>query len=153
MRPEETIDFQLKYTWQNVSRMYNEFASNFGGTMSVGFVLLNIDKENGTPSTALGPKMGMEPTSLSRILKNMEDNKLIFRKPNPSDGRSVLICLTKFGIEKREDAKKAVITFNDEVLQHVNQQDYDAFMRVTKKVNELIDNKKIYRTKTVRAGI
>ena len=108
---EETIDFHLKYTWQNVSRMYNEVASNFGGTMAVGFVLLNIDKDHGTPSTALGPKMGMEPTSLSRILKNMEENDLISRKPNPQDGRSVLICLTPFGLEKREDAKKGRFNF------------------------------------------
>ena len=147
MRPEETIDFHLKYTWQNVSRMYNDVALNFGGTMSVGFVLLSIDIEEGTPSTALGPKMGMEPTSLSRILKTMEQNNLIWRKPNPKDGRGVLICLTEFGIEKREDAKEAVITFNTKVVENVSKQDLDTFIKVTKKVNQLIDDDKIYNNK------
>ena len=33
-------------------------------------LLLSIDPEKGTPSTSLGPKMGMEATSLSRTLKN-----------------------------------------------------------------------------------
>ena len=68
--------------------MYNEEASKYGATMAIAFTLLNIDKD-GTPSTALGPKMGMEATSLSRTLKNMEEKGLIIRKPNPNDGRSV----------------------------------------------------------------
>ena len=51
--------------------------------MATGFTLLSIDPEKGTPSTALGPKMGMEATSLSRILKTMEEKGLITRKPNP----------------------------------------------------------------------
>ena len=79
--------------------MYNREASKFDSTMATGFALLNIDAE-GTPSSALGPKLGMESTSLSRLLNNMEKKKLITRKPNPSDGRGVLIFLTQFGKEK-----------------------------------------------------
>ena len=82
--------------------MYNEEAAKYGATMATGFVLLSIDKEKGTPSTTLGPKMGMEATSLTRTLKSMEEKGLIYRKPNPEDGRGVLIFLTEFGKEKRE---------------------------------------------------
>jgi len=61
-----TIDYMLRATWQAVARMYNEEAKLFNSTMAVGFTLLSIDPKTGTPSTALGPKMGMEATSLSR---------------------------------------------------------------------------------------
>ena len=57
--------------------MYNEEAAKYSGTMAVGFALLSIDPKKGTPSTSLGPKMGMEATSLSRTLKSMEENNLI----------------------------------------------------------------------------
>jgi len=144
MRPEETIDFHFKYTWQNISKMYNEVASGFGGTMAVGFILLSIDIDQGTPSTALGPKMGMESTSLSRILKNMEEKQLIFRKPNPNDGRGVLVCLTEFGAEKRDDAREAVLRFNNAVFNKINKRDLEAFFRVANSVNELITNKEIF---------
>ena len=110
----------------------------------VGYVLLNIDLDQGTPSTSLGPMMGMEATSLSRILKSMEEKDLIYRKPNPKDGRSVLICLTEFGLEKRKDAKAAVIHFNESVFRHISKDDFDALIRVTGKVNELIDKKEIH---------
>ena len=77
----------------------------YDSTMTMGFILLSIDPE-GTPSTALGPKMGMEPTSLSRILNTMEERGYIERRPNPNDGRGVLIYLTEQGKEKRDLSQK-----------------------------------------------
>jgi len=104
-----TIDWALRATWQAVTRMYNEEARNYGLTMAIGFTLLSIDSKKGTPSTALGPRMGMEATSLSRILKNLEERGYIERKPNPNDGRGVLIHLTTLGLEKRKDSKEVVL--------------------------------------------
>ena len=77
---DKTIDYILRATWQAVARMYNDEASNYGATMATGFTLLSIDKEGGTPSTALAPKMGMEATSLTRTLKSMEEKGLIIRR-------------------------------------------------------------------------
>ena len=99
MDKNKSIDHQLRATWQAVAKMYNEQAANYGSTMSSAFVLLTIDKVKGTPSTALGPLMGMEPTSLSRILKSMESKGAISREKNPEDGRSVIIKLTDYGKE------------------------------------------------------
>ena len=69
---EKTIDYILRATWMAVSKMYNEEAGKKDSTMATGFALISIDPEEGAPSTSLGPKMGMEATSLSRTLKNME---------------------------------------------------------------------------------
>lgn len=141
---DKTIDYVLRATWQAVSRMYNEEASKYGASMSVGFALLSIDKENGIPSTALGPQMGMEPTSLTRTLKSMEDKGLIVRKKNPVDGRGVLIHLTKLGREKRDLSKDRVLKFNDVIRQHVSQEKLDNFMEVAEIINELIAEKLIF---------
>ncbi|MCW5517046.1 MarR family winged helix-turn-helix transcriptional regulator [Muriicola sp. Z0-33] len=141
---EITIDYALRATWQAVARMYNEEAKNFGSTMAVGFTLLSIDPKTGTPSTALGPKMGMEATSLSRILKSMEEKGLIQRKPNPKDGRGVLIHLTEFGISKREDSKNAVIKFNDSVKANISPEKLDCFFEVMETIDQLIAEKKVF---------
>jgi DNA-binding MarR family transcriptional regulator len=108
---KKTIDASLRTTWNAVSKMYNREASKFDSTMAMGFALLNIEAE-GTPSSSLGPKLGMESTSLSRLLKSMENKKMIKRVPNPADGRSVLIFLTPFGKEKRDDSRSVVLNFN-----------------------------------------
>lgn len=141
---DKTIDYALRATWQAVSRMYNEEATKYGASMSVGFALLSIDKENGIPSTALGPQMGMEPTSLTRTLKSMEEKGLIVRKKNPVDGRGVLIHLTKLGKEKRELSRDRVLKFNDVIKQHVSQEKLDNFMEVAEIINELISEKLIF---------
>ena len=141
---EKTIDYVLRTTWLAVQRMYNEEAAKFEATMTTAFTLLSIDPQKGTPSTALGPKMGMEATSLSRILKTLEERDLIVRSPNPEDGRSVLINLTQKGLEKREDSRQRVFTFNDKVKNEIGTEKLNQFYDVSEKILELIHNKKIF---------
>jgi DNA-binding MarR family transcriptional regulator len=144
---EKTIDYILRATWQAVSRMYNDEAQNFGASMATGFALLSMDKDKGTPSTSLGPKMGMEATSLTRTLKSMEDRGLIIRKKNPEDGRGVLIYLTDFGKEKRELSRNTVLKFNETVKKHVSEEKLKHFTEVTDIINDLIIEKKIFSNK------
>jgi len=146
---DKTIDYVLRTTWQAVTKMYNEEAAKFDSTMATGFALLSIDPEEGTPSTSLGPKMGMEATSLSRTLKAMEDRGLITRKPNPEDGRGVLIHLTDFGKEKREYSRDRVLKFNDAVHHKVSVEKMNIFFEVMETINEMIANKKIYTNELV----
>ena len=43
MEPEDTIDYNLRKTWFNVSKMYNRTASDYMGSMSLAMIVLNID--------------------------------------------------------------------------------------------------------------
>jgi DNA-binding MarR family transcriptional regulator len=88
--------------------------------------------------------MGMEATSLSRILKNIEERGYIQRKPNPNDGRGVLIHLTALGLEKREESKGVVLRFNDVVKEHIAVEDLVGFFNVMEVINKLISDKKVY---------
>ena len=144
MQKELTIDHVLRATWQTVAKMYNEQAMKHDSSMAMAFALLNIDKVNGTPSTALGPSMGMEPTSLSRILKNMEEKGAIYREKNPEDGRGVLIKLTPFGLEKRKISRAYVIQFNDVIKKNITEEKIKNFIEVAETINNLITNKKIF---------
>ncbi|GAB1309506.1 MarR family transcriptional regulator [Urechidicola sp. KH5] len=144
MDKDKSIDHHLRATWQAVAKLYNEEATKHDSTMAMAFVLLNIDFENGTPSTSLGPQMGMEPTSLSRILKSMEEKGAIYRKKNPEDGRSVLIKLTDYGKEKREVSKKSVIRFNEAIRTVISEEKINHFFEVTEAINELISKKAIF---------
>lgn len=141
---DKTIDYVLRATWQAVARMYNEEATKYDGTMATGFALLSLDKEDGTPSTTLGPRMGMEATSLTRTLKSMEDKGLIIRRKNPNDGRGVLIYLTELGKEKRELSRTRVLRFNETVKANITEEKLQHFMEVAETINELIQEKNIF---------
>lgn len=116
--------------------MYTEIAKQYGITMALGLTLLNIDPKIGTASTALGPIMGMEPTSLSRLLNSLEDLKLIERKPNPYDGRGVIIHLTQDGLDKRDFIKKHVYAFNLAVEKQLSPRDLEGFYATIEAINE-----------------
>ena len=135
---EYLIDFAIRQLWHKISRMYNQKASTYGYTMSIGFILLNIDKE-GTPSTQLGPKMGMEPTSLSRTLKTMEDNGLIRRESDDADKRKVLIFLTQDGIDKRRIAKQVVLDVNERLLASIPKGKLKTFYQAAEKLDATLD--------------
>ena len=74
----------------------------------------------------------------------MEDKGLILRKPNPKDGRGVLIHLTDFGLEKRRDSKNVVLKFNEVVRANVSDDKLDSFFEVMETINKLIAEKTIY---------
>lgn len=141
---ERTIDYVLRSTWVAISKMYNEQASKVDSTMATGFTLISIDPDEGTPSTSLGPKMGMEATSLSRTLKSMEEKGLITRTKNPLDGRSVIISLTPYGQEMREYSKSVVFKFDEAINKHINPEELQTFKKVANQMLDLISSKKIY---------
>jgi DNA-binding MarR family transcriptional regulator len=141
---EKTIDYVLRTTWLAVKKMYNEEGTKFKSTMATGFTLLSIDPGKGTPSTSLGPKMGIGVNSLSRILSAMELDGLIKRRPNTEDGRGVLVHLTEFGIISREKARERVLMFNDAIKNNIDKEKIDSFFEVTELINNLIGNKLIF---------
>ena len=143
MKREELIDYNIKATWHAIARMYNQYAAKHNITTSMAFVLLNIDSEEGTPATKIAPLMGMESRSLTRILKSMEEKKLILRKRDMSDGRLVIIFLTELGKEKKEIAKLKVKTFNSVIQNKIPKSKLSVFFDVVSSINKLIENGEI----------
>jgi len=112
-------------------------------SFSWGFILLNIEKE-GTPSTALGPKMGMESTSLSRTLKKMEADGIIIRKNSEADKRKALVFLTDKGISMRKQARAVVLDFNKKLYESISEEEvknfFNTMAKVDSVVSELLEN-------------
>jgi len=138
---KNTIDYQIKSTWHGIFKMYNQVAAKHGSTQAAGYFLLTINKE-GTPATSIAPLMGMEATSMSRIIKSMEDKGLIFRKQDEKDKRMVRIFLTPEGVEKRKLAKKVVEGFNKLILEEISQEKLKTFFEVMDTINKTIDKYK-----------
>jgi len=144
MKAKDTIDFPIRWAWHHISRIYNAEASKHGASLSLGYVLLNIDLEEGSPSTSLAPKLGMEPGSLSRTLKRMEELDLIKRQPCKQDKRKVFIHLTESGKEKRALSKNVVTRLNEEVQKRLSEKDLDNFFTTMEKINHILTHEEIF---------
>jgi DNA-binding MarR family transcriptional regulator len=137
---KKSVDFSIKAAWLAISKMYNYIGNDFDISHSTGFVLLNIDKEQGTPATKIAPLLGMEARSLTRMLKAMEEKKLIYRKADQHDKRKVIIFLTDEGRKKRELAKQSVKYFHKKVEERLTQEQLDTFHYVVDQIHYAIDH-------------
>lgn len=141
----ENVDLILKSTWLAVSKMYSELAQDHDSTAVQALTLLKIDPKEGTRSTNLGPKMAIEPTSLTRIIKLLEVNGYIYKEKTTTDKREVIIKLTEKGLNSRNLSKEVVVNFNKKVIEKIPKEKLEIFKDVMtdilKIANEL-NNKK-----------
>ena len=144
MKPEETVDYNIKVAWHAISRMYNSQAARYDITTSIGFVLLNIDQELGTPATKIAPLLGLETRSLTRILRSMEEKGLIYKQADSQDKRSVRIFLTELGMEKKEVSRQTVRHFNQKVRGKISQNQLDTFFKVASQITGMIEGKTLF---------
>ena len=150
MKPEETVDYNIKVAWHAISRMYNAQAAKYDITTSIGFVLLNIDQENGTPATKIAPLLGLETRSLTRILRSMEEKGLIYKQADQQDKRSVRIFLTPEGLQKKEISRQTVRHFNLKIREKVSQTQLDVFFKVVGQINDMIEGETLFDDFTLK---
>ncbi|GAA4366470.1 MarR family transcriptional regulator [Hymenobacter saemangeumensis] len=124
--------------------MYNIQAAQNDITTSIGFVLLNIDQENGTPATKIAPLLGLETRSLTRILRSMEEKGLIYKQADSVDKRSVRIFLTDLGLEKKEVSRQTVRHFNLKIREKISQSQLDVFFKVAGQITGMIEGKTLF---------
>lgn len=144
MKKKKAICSSIKASWHSIARLYNEQAAKYGLSASIGFVLLNLDVQHGTPATKIGPLIGTESKSLTRMLKSMEEKGLIVKQQDQKDKRLFKIFLTEKGKQKKEIARDVVIRFNKLVNQQIPEDKLSIFFEVVEKINELAETKNIY---------
>jgi len=145
MKREETIDYNIKAAWHAIARMYNAEAAKYKLTISVGYILLNIDIENGTPATKIAPLLGLEARSITRTLRNMEKEGFIRKIQDKKDKRFFRIFLTEKGKEQRKISRRTVLLFNQIVRDKLNETQIKHFFEVIETVQEVI-NQDIFNT-------
>jgi len=137
----ETVDSKLKTAWQAVSRMYNTEAILHGGTIAMAHFLLNIDSHQGSYASDVAPRLGMESTSLSRIIQSLEEKKLIQRLSDKTDKRKIKIILTAKGKTQKEQAKNIVRNFNHIVELKIGKGKIADFFKIIDEITELAEER------------
>jgi len=139
MRAQDTVGYQVKTAWQAIAKMYNRLTIENGFSQAIGYVLINV-KKGGVPVTKIAPNMGIEPTSLSRLLNTMEEKGLIYREKDIVDRRVVNLFLTDKGSELQKISKKIVTDYNQYIYSHIPDDDMKVFFKVIEKINALTND-------------
>jgi DNA-binding MarR family transcriptional regulator len=134
---EDTVDFHLRSTLFAMRRMYNLIAQENGITQGIGYALINVGEE-GMPATKIGPLMGMTSSSLSRMLKKMEDDGMIYRKHDKEDKRIVRIFLTPKGSKLKDKIEEFVLEFNGKLFKKLDLKELQIFEKVNNTIKEQV---------------
>ncbi len=126
--------------------MYNSEAVEQGGTIAIGYFLLNIDSQEGSYASDIAPRLGMESTSLSRIIKTLEEEQVIIRESDKKDKRKVKITLTEKGKKNKEIAKNSVRNFNSMLEEKLGRKKKEDFFKIINIITQLAEE----RYKTIR---
>ena len=133
---------RIRSSWIEIFKFYNEQTSKEVGTLSTAFVLMTINEKFGTQVTKIAPRMGMEPNSLSRLLKSLEEKELVFKRKDTKDKRKVYICLTKNGLKLRNIAAQRLFSLEKSIKDKITPSDLSAFYKVTDSISEVIELEK-----------
>lgn len=79
------------------------------------------------PST-LGKYTGMDKSSLTRMVDDLEKKGIVFRKTDPGDRRKVLVSLTEKGLDYNNCLSQITTEMAEEILQFVDDSDVENFM-------------------------
>ena len=133
---------RIRSSWIELFKFYNDQASKEGGTLSMAFVLLTINEKYGTPVTKIAPRMNMEPNSLSRLLKSLEEKGFISKRKDLSDKRKVYICLTKSGLKLRDKASEKLFALEKIIKSKISNTELTSFFNVLDYISEVLESEK-----------
>jgi DNA-binding MarR family transcriptional regulator len=133
---EETTGYLLA----KVCRVHR---SNIGGLLAgVGLhvgqemVLLELWREDGLKGGVLADRLGVEPPTVTRMLRRMESCGFVERRPDPADARSFRVYLTEKGRALEEPVARIWKEVEEKTLQDISPEETLALRRLLARVRK-----------------
>lgn len=118
------------------------FARQVGFSWSRVRVLLWLRHEGETRHSELRQRLGADGATVTRLVKQLESEGLLSRRPDPADNRYTLAALTKAGAAAAEETERSHQRFQQQILIGVAERDRHAVLRVLRRfrVNAATDD-------------
>lgn len=135
MPTNERSLMELMTTITRVSRSYkalcDRLATKYGLTQAIAWPVLSIHRlGDGVRSNVVAEAVGIEPSSIVRLIDSLVDSGYIERRNDETDRRAKLLYLTEYG-------KSQVVLIEDELnglrqhlLKDLTDSEYDTCMQI-----------------------
>ncbi len=91
-------------------------------TLSRYYALFHLDSEPGLSFRELSERMLCDKSNVTRVIKILEDDGLVYRQPHETDGRSLRLYLTPAGKAASTRSSAAHVAFNHQRFSFLNSQ-------------------------------
>jgi MarR family transcriptional regulator for hemolysin len=136
---------RLTMSLTRVSRSYlavaDKMAANFDLSQAAAWPVIMIGRlGDGVRPGAVADALGLEPSSLVRVIDQVIAAGLVERKEDASDRRAKTLHLTPEGRRHAEQLEKALVSFRRKLFRGVPEDDIDACNRVFEALSQAIAN-------------
>ncbi len=108
---------------KKIAGKFNELSKN------QPMVIKIIGMEGEMMPSTIGKYTGMEKSSLTRMVDDLEKKGIVSRKTDPDDRRKVLVSLTEKGLEYYNCLNKITAEMADEILKFVDEKDIEDYVQ------------------------
>ena len=110
----------------NIGAMLAEHGLHVGQEM----VLIELWQEDGLRGGELAARLGVEPPTITKMLRRLEGCGLVERRPDPSDARSFRVKLTARGRALEEPVARCWEAAEERLLDGMNAEDRHVFQEL-----------------------
>jgi MarR family transcriptional regulator, transcriptional regulator for hemolysin len=132
----KNFGFLLKDVSRRYVLRFEQHAREISMTLMQCKVLVHLQKSEGASQARLAELTQMEPMTMVRILDRMEADKLLERRPDPSDRRARRLYLTRKAKPLLEETWRLAETTRNEMFAGISKADRESFMSVLERIYE-----------------
>lgn len=133
-RVKGTVGFALAKTCKghraNVGGLLAEVGLHVGQDM----VLIELWQDDGLRGGALAWRLGVEPPTVTKMLRRLEGSGLVERRPDPADARSFRVYLTEKGRDLEEPVARLWERAQDRTLAGLDAEERETLRRLLDKM-------------------
>jgi MarR family transcriptional regulator for hemolysin len=146
MDPFDQTLMQLTATLAVTSRAYkaavDKVAADYGLSQATGLPVLLIGRQgSGVRPGVLADAIGLEASSLVRLVDHLIESGLLERRDDPQDRRAKILELTVEGKKTADLMEQALIPFRRELFSGVAHADVETCLRVLSGLNSAISKR------------
>ena len=137
---EETSGYLLAKVCRAHRGNVGALLSGVGLHVGQEMVLLELWKEDGLKGGELADRLGVEPPTVTRMIRRMEGYGFVERRPDPADARSFRVHLTDKGRALEEPVARIWREVEEKTLRGISPEEMLVLRRLLARIRENLGN-------------
>lgn len=133
----DCLGFRVSSAYRRVDRMFNRAFERLGIPHAHGQILICLLQDGEMRVADVAARTGFDPSTVSRLVKELARRRLVARRRNPDDGRSLLLSLAKRGEALRGDIERIQERLNHRLRSQLTEADLEGFERTIRVMERL----------------
>ncbi len=133
---EETTGYLLAKVCRAHRGNVGALLSSVGLHVGQEMVLLELWKEDGLKGSELADRLGVEPPTVTRMIRRMESCGFVERRPDPTDARSFRAYLTEKGRALEEPVARIWEEIEEKTLLGISPEEKLTLRRLLARIRE-----------------